>query len=35
MAERNFRIYLVDDDVKTLIMLKHNLEEKNWAPNYR
>ncbi|MBK9461344.1 MAG: response regulator [Chitinophagales bacterium] len=28
MAERNFRIYLVDDDVKTLIMLKHNLEKK-------
>lgn len=28
MTQRNFRIYLVDDDVKTLIMLKHNLEKK-------
>ncbi len=28
MSQRNYKIYLVDDDVKTLIMFKHNLERK-------
>lgn len=28
MSQRNYKIYLVDDDVKTLIMFKHNLDRK-------
>ena len=28
MSDKNYRIFLVDDDVKTLIMIKHHLEKK-------
>ena len=32
MSEKKHRIFLVDDDVKTLIMIKHRLEKKIEQP---